>query len=84
MIDLVQPGRYGTISDISTELGLAPATLRVYRHRSTVPFPRAAGRVGGALVYRFEDVEAWRLADLRAGHTPTPADEPNTPPETTR
>jgi excisionase family DNA binding protein len=53
----MQEGRYLNIRELSQRLSLSPRTLRTRVKDPTDPLP--AYRVGGKLLFRWAEVEAW-------------------------
>jgi len=56
-----------TIEDVGGRLGRPVATLRFWRHQGTGP---KSFRLGGRVVYKAADVEAWIEASYDAEPTP--------------
>lgn len=58
-------GELLTMEELATELRRPIATLRWWRHQGGGAGPRSA-KVGGRIVYRRTDVEAWIDAQFEA------------------
>ena len=50
---------FGTLGELSVEMGLKRGTLKAARHRHPDSFPKPVGEIAGHDVYLLADVEAW-------------------------
>jgi predicted DNA-binding transcriptional regulator AlpA len=59
--------RYLRIPDVAERTGFSPNTLRAWRKRGVGP---KSGKLGGTVIYRESDVQAWIDEQLQANGTP--------------
>jgi hypothetical protein len=61
---------YGTLADLSLEMGLKRGTLKMAKHRHPDRFPEPHGTIGGHDVYLLSDMQQFHSAHNRVGvHT---------------
>ncbi len=55
----VKKAMYGTLGELSVEMGLKRGTLKAGRHRHPDTFPKPVGQIAGHDVYLLADVQGW-------------------------
>jgi hypothetical protein len=64
---IVKKAVYGTLGELSVEMGLARGTLKAARHRHSDSFPKPVGEIAGHDVYLLSDIEPWYAAHNTIG-----------------